>query len=324
MRKNNKITEQDIIYKYLNKLNFNKSETFNFNNDAAFLKKRKNKEIVVTNDTIVESIDFFQSDPAESVAQKIITYNLSDISSMGAYPYAYTLSLCILKKINYIWLKRFTKKLFLLQKKYKFFLIGGDLSQSKNIIISSCFFGFTPKIKILKRSGARINDDIWVTGNIGDSYIGLKIRENKISLNNLDKKYFLNKYLYPSHCFIGEKLSKYASSAIDISDGFYGDLNNLLISKNIGANIKSILIPFSIKAKKIIKFNRVNFNSILSSGDDYQLIFTANPKNSPLIKKLCKKNNIKVTKVGNIIGKKGLFLDNMKLNIVNNSFQHFA
>ena len=63
MRKKNKITEQKIIYRYLNKLNFNKSETFNFNNDAAFLKKRKNKEIVVTNDTIVESVDFFKSDP---------------------------------------------------------------------------------------------------------------------------------------------------------------------------------------------------------------------------------------------------------------------
>ena len=77
MRKKNNITEQKIIYRYLNKLNFNKSETFNFNNDAAFLKKRKNKEIVVTNDTIVESVDFFKSDPAESIAQKIIKYFLT-------------------------------------------------------------------------------------------------------------------------------------------------------------------------------------------------------------------------------------------------------
>ena len=118
MRKKNKITEQKIIYRYLNKLNFNKSETFNFNNDAAFLKKRKNKEIVVTNDTIVESVDFFKSDPAESVAQKIITYNLSDISSMGADPYAYTLSLSLPKKITNEWISKFVKKILYFQNKY--------------------------------------------------------------------------------------------------------------------------------------------------------------------------------------------------------------
>ena len=192
MRKKNKITEQKIIYRYLNKLNFNKSETFNFNNDAAFLKKRKNKEIVVTNDTIVESVDFFKSDPAESVAQKIITYNLSDISSMGADPYAFTLSLSLPKKITSEWISKFVNKILYFQNKYNFFLLGGDISQSNQLIISSNFFGYVAKKNILKREFPHKGDDIWVTGYLGDSAIGLALRKKQIILNDVQTKYFTN------------------------------------------------------------------------------------------------------------------------------------
>ena len=80
MKKNNIISEKYIIDKYLKKLHYNKIETFNFENDAAFLKIPKNKQLVVTNDTILESVDFFKKDPPESIANKILTYNLSDIS----------------------------------------------------------------------------------------------------------------------------------------------------------------------------------------------------------------------------------------------------
>ena len=179
MKINSQISEQYIINKFLKKLNLKKKETYNFKNDAAFIKNPKNKHIVITTDTILESIDFFKNDPPDSIANKIITCNLSDISSMGAYPYAYTLSLCLPKTINNNWLKKFTKKLLYLQKKYNFFLIGGDLSESKKIVISSSFFGFASKGKILNRLGALTNHDIWITGNIGESAIGLKIKQKK-------------------------------------------------------------------------------------------------------------------------------------------------
>ena len=323
MKTNNKISEKYIIYKYLRKLNFKRIETFNFNNDAAFLKIPKNKQLVVTNDTILESVDFFKNDPPESLANKIITYNLSDISSMGASPYAYTLSLCLPKNIKNIWLKKFTKKLFFLQKKYNFFLIGGDLSKSKNIIISSNFFGFVTKGKILNRSSSKINEDIWVTGYIGESSIGLKIKQNKIKVKNIYKKYYLKKYLFPIHSSIGEKINNIASSAIDISDGFYGDLINLICKKNMGASIESSLIPFSAKTKKLIAKKVISFDFLLSSGDDYELIFTTNSKKSRIIKRFAKNNNLKITKVGKIIRKKGVYLDHKKINIINKSFQHF-
>ena len=122
MKKNKKISEKYIINKYLRNLHNNKVETFDFKNDGAYLKIPKNKQLVVTNDTITESVDFFKNDPPESLANKIVVYNLSDISSMGASPYAYTLSLCLPVYINDTWLTKFTKKLQNLQNKYNFFL----------------------------------------------------------------------------------------------------------------------------------------------------------------------------------------------------------
>ena len=323
MKKNNKISEQYIIKKYLRKLHCNKIEAFDFKNDAAYLKIPKNKKIVVTNDTILESTDFFKNDPPESIANKIVTYNLSDISSMGANPYAYTLSLCLPKNTTDSWLNKFTKKLNFLQKKYNFFLIGGDLSNSNKIIISSNFFGLASKDKLLNRIGAKINDDIWITGNLGDSSIGLAIRRKKIKTNNIYKKFFLKKYLFPQHCSLGNKINNLATSAIDLSDGFYGDLEKLINEKKIGALINSSLIPFSTKTQQLIRNKIINLNYLLSSGDNYELLFTSNSKNSSTINRIALNYNIKITKVGKIIEKKGLHLDGKKIKIINKSFQHF-
>ena len=323
MSHNKHFSEDYIINKYLKKLNFNKEETYDFKNDAAFLNIPKNKKIVVTNDTILESVDFFKNDPPESIANKIITYNLSDIASMGAIPYAYTLSLSL--PINKFddWIKLFTNKLKYFQKKYNFFLLGGDLSKSKNIVISSNFFGFVSKNRILNRVGAKINDDIWITGNLGESAIGLKIKKKKINISSNDKQYFLKKYLYPKHFLHGDKINTLASSAIDISDGFYGDLNKLVSEKNIGAQIVNKLLPYSKRTINLIKRKIITHDYLLSAGDDYELIFTADPKYSAQIKRISKFNKVKITKVGKIIQKKGIYLDNQKKDFINKSFEHF-
>jgi len=327
MKKNNhnnfKISENYIINKLLINLNFNKKETFNFKNDGAFLKIPNNKQIVVTNDTINESVDFFTTDPADSVANKIICYNLSDISSMGADPYAYTLSLSLPLNIKISWLKKFIKKLYFLQKKYNFFLLGGDLSHSDKIVISSNFFGFVKNGKIIKRTGSSVNDDVWVTGNLGESSLGLSIRKSKIKMNYKDKIFFIKKFLYPTPCMIGEKIINIATSAIDISDGFYGDLENLINENKLGAMIQSNTIPFSNKIKKLINNKHINLDYLLSSGDDYELIFTAHPSKTSIINKISKINNVKITKVGRIIKNRGLFIDGKILKKIKKSFQHF-
>ena len=177
--KKNNFTESIIIDRLFSKLHFNKPETFNFKNDAAFLKNKSNYKIIATNDSISEKIDFFINDDPKSIAQKIITYNLSDLSAMGAKPYCYMLNLCLTKKINYNWIKVFTNHLLKLQKKYNFFLLGGDLSKSNSLMISSTFYGYAKSNYIIPQNKVKNHEDIWVTGYLGDSCLGFKIKKIK-------------------------------------------------------------------------------------------------------------------------------------------------
>ena len=316
------LSESFIINNYLKKLNFRKKESFNFENDGAYLNISQNNKIVVSNDTVVEGVDFFTHDSADSVAHKIICCNLSDISSMGAVPYCFSLSLGLPKKISKKWLHSFSSKILKLQKKYKFFLLGGDIAQTKDIVISATFFGKISKSKIMRRDGAKINDDIWVTGNLGNSFAGLMLKTNTIKANQSIKKFFIKKYLYPNPCMIGNKLRIIATSAIDISDGFYGDLDKILLQKNLGANIFLESIPILPKLKNLIRLNKITMNKLLSAGDDYEILFTSNPKKRNFINALSKKNKIKITKVGNIINKKGIYIDGKILNLNKKSFQY--
>ncbi len=219
------ISEKNIIKNYLKRLNFNKKGTFNFENDAGYIKSIKNKKIVITTDSISEKIDFFKFDNPKSIANKIITVNLSDLSAMGADPFTYSLNLFLPKYINNEWLKVFTNELYRLQKKYNFYLIGGDISKSNFLTVSATFFGNVKNNKVVGQNSLGVNKDIWVTGNIGDSFIGLNILKKKININdNRLKKYFINKYYFPKHAVIGSKISKLTTSMKDISDGLIGDL----------------------------------------------------------------------------------------------------
>ena len=312
IKKNNNITENVIISKYLTKLNFNKSNVFNFKNDASIIRNLVNKELVISQDTLLENTHFFSKDSAKSIALKSIRTNLSDLMSMGAKPYAYTMSLSLNNKINHNWLKIFISSLYKEQKKHNFYLLGGDIINSQYISITITILGTVDKKMYVTRSGAKINDDIWVTGNIGDSYIGLKILKNKIYIREKKiRDYFKKLYYFPNvPVIIGKKLIKFMSSAIDISDGFYGDLEKITLDFKKGAKIYTKLIPFSKNSKKLVKKGNVTISELLSGGDDYQLLFTSNPRNRSKIYKLCKDYRVKITKIGKIHKSKILNFEN--------------
>ena len=321
---NKNISEEYIINNYLRKLNFNKNGTYNFKNDAAFVRFNKNKKIVVTNDSISESIDFFKGDDPKSIANKIVTINLSDLSSMGVMPYAYTLNLILPTYVDDYWLSKFTNELLKLQNKYNFYLLGGDLSKSNRLHISSTFIGLSKTNHVVSQSLMNLNYDIWITGNLGDSYIGLQILKKNINIKNIKiKKYFLKKYYYPKPCMLGYRLSKYVSSMKDVSDGFIGDLNKMLNNK-YGAKINFNNIPISSNSIKIIKKGLVEKKNIFNSGDNYKQIIISNSKYRNKIINIAKKDKVKITLVGKTINKKGIFDDSNKTLNIPKEFDHFC
>jgi thiamine-monophosphate kinase len=319
------LSEKVIINSLLKKLNFNKKGTFNFENDAAYLSTAKNYKTIVTTDSITENIDFFYNDPPESIAQKLVCVNLSDLSAMGSVPVAYTLNLSLNSKININWLKRFTNRLFKLQKKYNFYLLGGDISKSSELTLSANFFGKAKFKDILSQNKCSVGDDIWITGNLGNSYLGYRIFTNsKIKVNNKDKQFYKNSYLYPNLACLASIASKFINAATDISDGFYGDLNKILNNK-VGARIfnKDYLISNNLRKIILTNKSKISFEDILTWGDDYQLLFTSNKKFKNQINYLGKKNNIRLTNIGKIIKNKGMYDDSMNAIKNQGSFDHF-
>ena len=325
-KSSDQLSEKVIINSLLKKLNFNKRGTFNFENDAAYFSNAKNYKTIVTTDSITENIDFFYNDPPESVAQKLVCINLSDLSAMGSAPVAYTLNLSLNAKINLIWLKRFTGRLYKLQKQYNFYLLGGDISKSSEFTLSANFFGKAKMKNILSQNKCSLGDDIWITGNLGNSYLGYQILMNsKIKVSNKEAEFYKNSYLYPSPCMFGSIASKFISAATDISDGFYGDLSKILNNK-VGACLINKDFLISKNLRNIISKNKskISIEDILSWGDDYQLLFTANKKFKNKIKNLGKKNNIELVKIGTIIKDKGIYEDS--INAIKNlsSYDHFS
>ena len=320
--KNNNISETFIINKFLNKLNFDKKGTYDFRNDGAYIKIKKNQKLIVTTDSISQNLDFFKNDNPKSIAYKVVTVNLSDLSAMGATPHSYVLNLFLPNFIDAEWLKIFTSELLRLQKKYNFYLLGGDLSKANYLSVSGTFFGLSKNNNPIVQNKVNLNDDIWITGNLGDSYIGLQILKNKIKLDENMKKYFTNMYYFPKACFLGYKFSNLSKSMKDISDGFIGDLNKMLNMK-YGAKIFLENLPISSNLKKILNKKLVNIDNILNCGDCYQLIIISNKKFRNKILSTAKNNNLKISRVGKVIKKFKIIGDsNYTLNIPR-EFDHF-
>ena len=133
------------------------------------------QEFVITTDALTAGIHFFATDPPRLIAQKCLRVNLSDIAAMGAAPYCYSLALMLPEQTSHGWLSEFCDGLRIDQDDNNVHLSGGDTTSTNGpLSVAITMIGTVPAGKALKRSTARIDDDIWVTGTIGDAAMGLR------------------------------------------------------------------------------------------------------------------------------------------------------
>ena len=179
---------------------------------------------------------------------------------------------------------------------------------------------------IIFRNKAKFNDDIYVTGNLGDSYMGLKIFKKKFSLKKDLNKYFLKKYYLPElHINLTKKLFNFANTSIDISDGLFADLDKLINKQRLSYKVYISKIPISKNLKKLILSKKLQKIDFVSKGDDYQILFTASKKKSRIIKRTFKSLGIKISKIGNISsgGQKSQIIDEKGNKIAIKNKGHF-
>ena len=316
------MNEFELIKKYFQNLSKNNPGSIKLNDDVFF--DRKNK-LVVSVDTYNEGIHFPNFKFPDLVIKKVLRSSISDLICKGVKPKYYFISASGNKN-------SFTKKNLNLisqslkkeQKKFNIKLSGGDTTNSNKVSFSVTTIGLANKI--ITRNNAKINDDIYVTGNIGDNFVGLKILKNKIRLNNIFKKYFIKQYYSPDIPYkIHNYIKKFANTSIDISDGLIGDMNKLINNQNLSYEIYLDQIPVSIYLKILLKNYRKKKENYLFHGDDYQILFTAHKKSRKSIKKFSKIMNQKITIIGKINSnsKKSVLSTSNKRKILTNFEAYF-
>ena len=289
--------EFHLINKYFFKLAKKNKSSLNLNDDVFF---DKSKNLVISIDTYVEGIHFIDFKKPELVIKKIIRSSISDIICKGVIPKYYFISGSGNKySFSSSNLKKISKSLKQEQNKYNIFLCGGDTVHSNKLSFTITSVGFSQRI--IPRNNAKLNDDIYVTGNLGDSFLGLNILRKKIYSNKKLNKYFENKYYLPNlQIKLTNKLFLFANTSIDISDGLIADLEKLINKQKFSYKLYLDNVPISKDLKKILIQKKLNKISFISKGDDYQILFTANPSKSRIIYKTAKTLGIKISKIGKI------------------------
>ena len=315
--------EFELINKYFSKLSKNNKGSLRLNDDVFF---DKSKNLVISIDTYIQGTHFIDFKKPDLVIKKIIRSSISDLICKGVKPLYYFISGSGNKKtFSNTNLKKISKSLNQEQKKYKIFLCGGDTVLSNKLSFSITSVGFSKKI--IPRNNAKLGDDIYVTGNLGDSYAGLKILKKSININKNLKKYFINKYYLPNlHPKLINKLLLFSNTSIDISDGLITDLEKLINKQKLSYKLFFDKIPISKNLKKLIKLKKFNKKNFFSKGDDYQILFTANSSKSRIISKFSKTLNIKISKIGKIcsISQKSQIIDQKgkKIRLKDKGYYH--
>jgi len=301
---NRNLGEFEIIKTYFSALALSEKGAFNLTDDAAVIAIPAGKCIVVTTDTIVQGTHFLSEDSPNNIAAKLLRESLSDLAAMGSIPAYYNLSIAVNSNTKSDWFEAFALGLLADQKKYNITLIGGDtVATSGPITLTITALGLVDKGKTIRRSGAKFDDDIWVSGSIGDAALGLKVATGKLNqISEANKNYLRSRYFKPNpRTLLGPKLVGHVNSAIDISDGLIADLNHICETSNLGAKVQITDIPLSNAAKDVLSIKPDYIDLILGGGDDFELLFTADKSFKKIKKKLTRALDLNLTKIGSII-----------------------
>tara|TARA_B100000989_G_scaffold108595_1_gene79618 strand:+ start:63 stop:1022 length:960 start_codon:yes stop_codon:yes gene_type:complete len=293
--------EFELINNYFSKLSNQNVSALCLNDDVFFDKKKK---IVISVDTYNINTHFVDFKSPDLVIKKILRSSISDLICKGVKPKFYFISGSGNKK-NFAKknLLKILKSLKDEQKKYNISLSGGDTTFSSKLSFTITSLGYADVI--VYRNKSRLNDDIYVTGNLGDSFIGLQILKSKIKVNSIMSKFFIKKYFKPDlQLKFINNFSKIANTSIDVSDGLIDDLKKMTNRQNFSFHIFEEKIPISKTLSQLIKIKKFKKLNVTSRGDDYQILFTASPIKSRIIEKISKNTGVKVTKIGKIISGK--------------------
>jgi thiamine-monophosphate kinase len=323
--------EDSLIARYFKPLAIDPG-AFGLNDDAAILKALGN-DIVVTTDALVEGVHFLPDDPADTIAQKALRVNLSDLAAKGADPAGFVLALA-LRKVDETWLAAFARGLGVDATAFGCPLLGGDtVSTPGPLMISITAFGRVAPGKMVHRSGAKPGDQVVVTGTIGDALLGLDILKGgrtaaALADDAASRDVLVGRYRVPQpRNVLASAIRSHAHAAMDVSDGLAGDLAKLCAVSGVSAVIDLKSLPLSKAASTVLAAGAVGMAEFISGGDDYEILCAVPQDAFEDFAGMARAADVAVSPIGTIIAgesvPKWLDAQGRELSLTRTSYSHF-
>ena len=266
--------------------------------DAALLAPPPGRQLVVTADTLNDGVHFPRGTSPADIGWKALAVNLSDLASMGAEPAWCTLSLS-LPQSDPAWIEGFLDGFLDLAGQHDIALVGGDTTRGP-LSIAVTAMGLVEPGRALRRDGARVGDEVWVTGTLGDAAGGLALldREPVPALRaRLDRP--------TPRVAAGRALAGIATACVDVSDGLLADLGHVCARSHVAARIDVDALPASAALREAFgEADRIALQA--SGGDDYELCFTAPADAGADIGAVSAQLGLRITRIGRIVAGEGV------------------
>jgi thiamine-monophosphate kinase len=297
--------------------------------DAALIDCRAGRELVVTADAIVAGVHYLPDDPPDLVARKLLRVNLSDLAAMGARPLLYVLTTALPPELGSEWLARFAAGLGEDQRRFGVELLGGDsVGTVGPAVLSLTAIGEVAAGKAVRRSGAKPGDLLWVSGTIGDAYLGLSLLRGTYSgLADNHRDHLIRRFRIPEpRTELGPRLSGLAHAMIDVSDGLLADLGHICETSRVAAVVELGLLPLSPAALVVVQGDPAIRPRLATGGDDYELLFSTPADAERTLAALSSRLGIPITKIGRIEPGAGVMLvdaDARAITLDHTGYRHF-
>lgn len=291
--------------------------------DCAVLAPTPGMQWLVSTDMLVEGRHFLSTVAPERLGHKALAVNLSDLAACGATPRAFFLSMA-LPRADEAFLAGLARGLFALADAHGIVLAGGDTTAGP-LNLNITVMGEVPAGQALLRGGARVGDDLWVSGTLGDARLALEVFRGTLALPGGQFESVRQAMECPQpRVALGQALRGLASAAVDVSDGLAGDLGHVLARSGVGARLELAALPRS--AILAAQPEGVQQTCLLTGGDDYELVFTAPAAARDAVLGAGQASATPVTRIGRIEAEAGLRVCDARgqvLPLALQSFDHF-
>lgn len=293
------LSEFELIQRYFAPFKTNPAVVAGIGDDCAVLALSPDYELCTSIDSMVESVHFPANADVQGLGWRCLAAAVSDLAACGAKPLGFCLALT-LPEVAEAWLADFAKGLAAAADSFGIALVGGDTTRGP-LTLSVQVFGEVPRGKALLRSGAKVGDQIWLTGTVGEARAALDFLDRQAADNP-----FYSAYYYPRPPLqFAQDLRGIAHAAIDLSDGLLADLGHIAEASGVGADIEIGALPLSEDLLAVCTQEQATAYA-LSGGDDYQLCFTASPQQEARLQMLAAEQGIRLSGIGRISEQCGL------------------